>query len=115
MLLLGGVLLGAGCASSPRAAQALELRQQRLARTFRAIGESEATRPPQLERTVRAAGDALALSVEQTAQNGRELDAAIHYEFQRFADNQPRYQRDLARIFGGKPENIELFLITLFY
>lgn len=109
------LLAAAGCTLSTPAARALEAREQRLQRTFRAIGESEAMRPARLDRTLRAAGNALALSVVQTEENGRELDAAIRHEFQRFEDNQPKYQRAIGRILAGKPENIERFLIVFLF
>jgi hypothetical protein len=114
LMLLPALATVVGCAD-PAHQQQLALRRDNMERTLNLFAEAEARRPGNLART---ADVARRQNEEDVQKLHRDLDAlgrGIDYEFQRFHDRQPLYQRRIGEELRGKPETIEQTLPYVLY
>ncbi len=104
-----------GCRRADRADERYQRRVASLHRTTDAYLDRESKSPQRLARAGDTIDEKLKQKSRATRQNFRELHAYIERDLRRWERNQPRYRKDIARFFRGKPENIERTAIILFW
>lgn len=112
------VSLLAGCtptANSRYADRRLDARVRGMGRTLNEFARNEGKRPAYLAADFAFIGEDVAHDGWQLDRDLRWWDKQLRHEFERFANRQPDYWREAARVFGGEPEHIERNAIDLFY
>jgi hypothetical protein len=104
-----------GCQHQGLAQRQLDRRVTRLERTISVAETSERSRPAKLERTVGIIQARVDRSVQRTQRNAIDIGRCWDRTWQLWEERQPRYRRDLDRVFLGNPERIESHAITMFF
>lgn len=117
MLVLAAATLSVlvGCQHQGLARRQLDRRVTRLERTISVAETSERSRPARLERTVAAIQARMDSSVQRTQRNAIAIERYWDRTWQLWEERQPRYRRDLERVFLGEPERIEPNAIIMFF
>lgn len=112
---LAALCYSTGCRQADLADERYQRRVASLHRTTDAYLDRESKSPQRLARAGDTIDEKLKQKSRATRQNFRELHAYIERDLRRWERNQPRYRKDIARFFRGKPENIERTAIILFW
>jgi hypothetical protein len=116
LVLAAATLLAlAGCQHQGLAQRRLDRRVTRHERTISVAEASEHSRPARLERTVARIQARADRSVQRTQRNAIAIERYWDRTWQLWEERQPRYRRDLERVFLGKPERIEPHAIIMFF
>ena len=111
---LAALCFSTGCRHADLADERYERRVASLHRTTDAYLDRESRSPRRLARAGDFINERLRQKSRATRQNFREFHAYVERDLRRWKANQPRYRKDIARFFRGKPENIERTAIILF-
>jgi hypothetical protein len=101
-----------GC-QSPAAERRIALREASLKWSTETLVERERDAPIRLGRTLARIEHDMQERPERLERDVRWLDDSLEHEFQRWQTRQKLYVEKLEQIFGGKPENYELFFLLL--
>jgi hypothetical protein len=101
-----------GC-QSPAAQRRMALREASLKWSTETLVQRERNAPARLGRTLARIEHDMQQRPERLERDLRWLDDSLEHEFQRWQTRQKLYVEKLEQIFGGKPENYELFFLLL--
>lgn len=98
-------LLLAGCNDHASRKQ-INRRTENMARTARQFQEEEEQRPESLAWTLQTLREQHQKDVQNSAENPRRLGRMIQDDFDRWAERQPAYQKEIKNQLKGDPDNI---------
>ena len=109
------LLAPAGCQHQDLAQRQLDRRVTCLERTISVAEASERFHPAKLEWTVAVIQARADRSHQKTQRNAVAIEHYWDRNWRLWEERQPRYRRELERVFVGEPERIETHAIIMFF